>query len=138
MKYIILLISLAACKQQQKATQRRLESWTINSRTDSCCGSLPKEGLSVETYYKPNNDKVTTVYFAEEVNWHPDFRTQSDEWYIGWVDGSEQKRLWSLTLINDTMYIMPTSADSIFKKANVISVAGRTFKLTNNQQQQSK
>lgn len=126
MKYIILLLCLCACKQNHEAKkadqQRRLESWTVKG---TGIDSTPNKASQLR--FLP---KTTTIHLLPSVwgDTNSNVWCNDGEWLSEFSIYLNTKRVWSVSLYKDTATIMPTGADSLFKKAKVIIVAGKTFK----------
>ena len=135
MKYlIILLLPVIACNNEPKIMDFKGSStsfflqdtmpykWSsVGPKQDTARGKW----YSVEPDYKPRSAHKP-VY--SEVWYHQELESK-----IIWELSCDHNnvRLWSVALKEDTAYIMPTMADSLFKKCRVIEAGGRIFEAKN-------
>lgn len=71
--------------------------------------------------------KDIKLYVARESFLEPGGTDTTHEAYITFVKNGRHTRAFHVELRNDTAYVMPTFVDSLFRRARVIKVAGKTF-----------
>jgi hypothetical protein len=106
MKYMLIAVLIVLCCMSVAGQVTNPTDTTIKGKHNWCVNFL------CEQHWKPFTDKFSPYW----------------EYYIECNIDSQRQRLYHMTLMENTLRIMTSPADSLFKKTDTIHVAGLKFK----------